>query len=178
MKIKLKFRILSGVLLFCSGLVLLFGSTLVFSHGDEKHEGDTVASVDTTHNTGELDSIYSIINESYQSVRHIFEYSCFDCHSSSVSYPWYYEIPGIKGMIDNDTKEALEHLDFSNDFPFGGHANQLEQLKEIKEEIEDDAMPLMSYRMMHWGRLIEGEKRDSVFNWIDESLDLLKTTKK
>ena len=77
-------------------------------------------------------------------------------------------------MIDDDIKEAKEHLDMSNDFPFGGHAAQIEQLKEIKEEIEDGDMPILSYRFMHWGHLIEGKRQDSVFLWIDQSIELLK----
>jgi hypothetical protein len=46
-------------------------------------------------------------------------------------------------------------------------------LGDIKEKIEEDEMPLLSYRMMHWGRLIEGARRDSVFEWIDTSLALI-----
>jgi len=108
-------------------------------------------------------------------VRHIFEYSCFDCHSSFTSYPWYYNIPGINGMIDEDVAEALEHFDLTKDFPFISEHSQLDLLVDIKKEISSGDMPLMSYRTMHWGRLIEDEKQDSVFEWIDSSITLLKS---
>ncbi len=160
-------------------LIMALPYASILSHGDkhEEKEDDTMQAVGTAPADSAQaapDSLYALINENYQSVRHIFEYSCFDCHSTFTNYPWYYKIPGIKGMIDEDTEEAREHLDFSNDFPFGGHESQLEQLKAIKEQIEDDEMPLMSYRFMHWGRLIEGARRDSVFEWINASLALLK----
>ena len=31
-------------------------------------------------------------------------------------------------------------------------------------------MPPWDYRMMHWGRLIEGTRQDSVINWLDSSI--------
>ncbi len=150
----------------------------ILSHG-EKHEekdNDTLAinaapgeSADTTQ-----DSVYIIINENYLKVRYIFEKSCFDCHSKYAKYPWYYKTPGIKVMIDEDIKEARGHFDLSNDFPFISEHSQLDLLNDIKEEIENNDMPLLSYRMMHWGRLVEGAKRDSVFAWINASIALLK----
>ena len=150
----------------------------ILSHGDKHEEkGDTTQTAGTTlgDSTSDVrDSLYTVINENYQTVRHIFEKSCFDCHSTFTTYPWYYEIPGIKGLIDDDIKEAMGHFDLSNDFPFISKHNQADLLKDIKEEIEEDGMPLLSYRMMHWGRLIEGAQRDSVFAWIDSSMVLLK----
>ena len=172
-------RLAKGIVVALTAAALPYVSIL--SHGDkhEEEKGETTQTAETAlddSTTAVQDSLYAVINENYQIVRHIFEYSCFDCHSTFTIYPWYYEIPGIKGMIDEDMKEAKEHLDLSNDFPFGGHESQMEQLKAIREEIEDDKMPLISYRMMHWGRLIEGARRDSVFEWINASMALLNQT--
>lgn len=169
-----KNRKLLLVLNFVIVFMILWSSALVFSHGDDEAD-ESLASEDTSKVVAApSDSLYSAINEKYQDVRYIFEHSCFDCHSTLTSYPWYYEIPGIKGMIDEDIKEALEHFDLSNDFPFKSKHDQVDLLKDIKEEIEEDEMPLKSYRMMHWGRLIEGARRDSVFEWINASIALLK----
>ena len=78
-------------------------------------------------------------------------------------------------MIDEDVAEALEHFDLTKDFPFISEHSQLDLLVDIKKEISSGDMPLMSYRTMHWGRLIEDEKQDSVFEWIDSSITLLKS---
>lgn len=161
-------------------LALIMSSTLVLSDDDDDDDDnpqeitppDSNSSVTIAAN----DSIYALINEDYKSVRHIFEHSCFDCHSTLTNYPWYYEIPGIKGLIDDDIKDAKEKVDFSNNFPFGGDDSQGEILGDIKEEIEEDEMPLISYRMIHWGRQIEGASRDSVFEWINTSLARLNQT--
>lgn len=164
-------------------LALILSSSLVLSHDDDDDDDDDAAAQEINSNEDSSavmpvanDSLYALINENYQPVRHIFEYSCFDCHSTFTKYPWYYEIPGIKGLIDDDIKEGIGHFDLSNDFPFKSKHDQADILKDIKEEIEEDGMPLISYRMIHWGRLIEGAQRDSVFQWIDASLALLPQT--
>ncbi len=173
-------RLAKGIMVAISIVALPYASIL--SHGDEHEdeEGDStqVEEAALDDNSGAVqDSIYAVINENYQTVRHIFEKSCFDCHSTFTSYPWYYEIPGIKGLIDDDIKEATGHFDLSKDFPFISKHDQADLLGDIKEKIEEDEMPLLSYRMMHWGRLIEDARRDSVFEWIDASLALLNKPK-
>jgi len=160
-------------------LIVALPYATILSHGDElEDEKSDTSQVEGTplddRTTAVQDSNYAVINENYQTVRHIFERSCFDCHSTLTNYPWYYEIPGIKGMIDDDIKEALENFDLSNDFPFKSKYNQADILGDIKTEIEENEMPLIRYRMMHWGRLIESSQRDSVFEWINSSLALLK----
>ena len=100
--------------------------------------------------------------------------SCFDCHSDNTEFPWYYKLPIINGMIKDHIKEGREHVDFSNDFPFTGKDNILEIMKDIKEEVEDEGMPLLSYRLMHWGKLIQGTQQDSLFDWIDSSIIMIK----
>ena len=172
-------RLLNGFLVL--GLLLLIPVVSTLSHGKKKHDddrkNDKQETVDSTLSDSSQiiqDSVYAAINDNYQTVRYIFKNSCFDCHTDSTKYPWYHVLPLIGGMIDDDIEEAKTHLDMSNDFPFGGHATQIDQLTEIKEEIKEGKMPILSYRLTHWGLLIEGEKQDSVFLWIDESIKMLK----
>jgi hypothetical protein len=159
------------VLLIVSLAVLV---PLVLVAEDDEMDAGEVAVMGQTPESP-TDSIYQLINASYQDVRPIFERSCFDCHSSFTDFPWYHSLPLIGGMLDHDVKEGRDHLDLSNDFPFGSVDDQSKGLREIKDEIEGGDMPLLGYRMMHWGRAIEGERRDSVFGWIDESLKLLQS---
>ena len=172
-------RLLKGFLVL--GLLLLIPVVSTLSHGKKKHdddnENDKQETVDSTLSDSSQiikDSVYAAINENYQTVRYIFKNSCFDCHTDSTKYPWYHVLPLIGGMIDDDIEEAKTHLDMSDDFPFGGHATQIDQLTEIREDIKEGKMPILSYRLTHWGLLIEGEKQDSVFLWIDESIKMLK----
>ena len=168
--------------------VIGFAATGAEAHGDETHAATAVSgtvlsatSLDSTAQAllsdfeAALDSVYSGIAGTYHGIHPILKNSCYDCHSDQTEYPWYHVIPGIGGMIDHDIEEAREHLDMSEGFPFGGHATQFKQLEEIKEEIEKDGMPMTWYRWMHWGTAIEGARRDSLFEWIDQSMERIES---
>lgn len=49
--------------------------------------------------------LQSINERCLASIKSIFQNKCFDCHSESISFQWYYNIPAIKQMMDNDIKE-------------------------------------------------------------------------
>ena len=164
---------LGRIIVLMAVLALLVPVMLIAD--DDEEEMATPAPTDMATLDSATDSVYELINTSYQSVRPIFEKSCFDCHSSFTDFPWYHSLPLVGSMLDDHVKEGRKHLDLTGDFPFGGHGDQAEHLKDIKDEIESGDMPLWSYRLMHWGTAIEGERRDSVFAWIDESLKLLQS---
>lgn len=168
--------------------IVLWLTPVTFSHGDGAHDktpavdtllvpadADSTAAFTVAEFQLALDSIYTGIAGTYHGIHRILKNSCYDCHSNQTNYPWYYIIPGISGMIDHDIEEGMEHLDMSDGFPFGGHASQYEQLRGIKKEIEKDAMPLKYYRWVHWGAAIEGVRRDSLFEWIDSSMNRIET---
>jgi hypothetical protein len=116
------------------------------------------------------DSIFSVINAGFEKIKPAFERSCYDCHSDQTHYPWYHSLPIIKGLIDSDIKAGRHHVDFSKGFPFAGKGTQAEMLTDIRNEIAEGEMPIMAYRLMHWGRLIEPPLQDTVLAWIDSSL--------
>ncbi|RME27184.1 MAG: hypothetical protein D6800_05395 [Candidatus Zixiibacteriota bacterium] len=155
-------------------LLALFASGSLLAHKGEKHgeEEEQQPKVEVSVQE-QLDSLYARINLSFATVKPILQQDCYNCHSNQTKYPWYYKIPGIKGMIDGDIKEARKHVDFSNGFPFGGHGNPLEDLQAIRDEVAEGDMPPFSYRMMHWGSTINGTQRDSLFQWIDSTMKIL-----
>lgn len=110
------------------------------------------------------------INSSYlKNVKLIFKQKCFDCHTNQTHYPWYYPIPGIKYLIDDDIQEAQKHLDMNDDFPFGGHGSPKEDLEGIKKVVEDGEMPPLRYRLLHWGSALTEEEKTVVFKWVEDS---------
>lgn len=145
------------------------------AHGDE-HKPDSTSTIDSlaVDQIPIRDSIYAEINKSYLVIKPIFKERCFDCHSNATSYPWYHSLPIVGSFLDDHIKHGLEHIDFSNDFPFKSKDNLVEILEKMREEIEENEMPLMSYRILHWGKTIEGAQQDSVFNWIDQTVARLK----
>jgi hypothetical protein len=110
------------------------------------------------------------INLDYvRQVKPIFQKSCFNCHSSSIQYPWYYNLPGAKQLIDHDIKESKEHLDMTNDFPFGGHGSLQEDLEAIETVLKDGSMPPFRYRIMHRSSALNSEELKRVQEWIEKS---------
>ena len=120
-----------------------------------------------------IDSAYRQIAVEFEGVKHIFKTGCFDCHSDQTDFPWYHSLPIIKGWLDEHVAEAREELDFSQGFPFPGRRRQADNLFKIKGELEEGAMPLWSYRIMHWGAAPNAEEKDSIYAWVDRSLILL-----
>lgn len=114
------------------------------------------------------------INERYkQTVKPIFQKSCFDCHSERTQYPWYYKIPGAKQLIDSDIRESKKHIDLTNDFPFRGHGSPEKDLPAIRKAIEDNTMPPFRYKILHSGSELSEDEQQVIFRWIRESLSAL-----
>lgn len=154
---------------------VLAGLEANFAHDDEDHDKEVSDTISTSETfKAERDSIFALINKRYEKVEHILKKDCYNCHSLDTDFPWYHAIPGVKGFMDGHIAEAMEHVDFSYGFPFRGHGDPLSTLIEIKDEIEEGDMPILSYRIMHWGSLIEGKEQDTLFYWIDESIGMIR----
>ena len=114
------------------------------------------------------------INDDYkQRIKPIFQRSCFDCHSTQTKYPWYYKIPGAKGLIDSDIAEAKKHIDLSHDFPFQGHGSPEEDLPAIRKAIEGNTMPPFRYKILHPNAKLSEPERKAILQWINEGLESL-----
>ncbi|MBN22437.1 MAG: hypothetical protein CL678_14230 [Bdellovibrionaceae bacterium] len=156
---------------------------IAFSHGGEDHDSarkqeskydeDGFEIVSEGPSKAQLEQI----NQSYlKSVKPIFQKKCFDCHGGTTHFPWYYAIPGVKGMIDDDITEAKKHMDMSEDFPFQGHGAPIDDLKAISKTINEGTMPPFRYWMIHWNsRLTEGEKK-AVLEWSKRAQEILTDT--
>lgn len=141
-------------------------ATSAFAHKGEMHLAPQAKTTGVAEAT---------INRAYvETVKPIFQKSCFDCHSGTVNYPWYYKIPGARQLIDRDIREAKEHLDFSKDFPFGGHGKPLEDLKAIEDAVRDGAMPPFRYWILHREARLSDAERKAILEWVQASKELLR----
>ncbi|TDJ04475.1 MAG: hypothetical protein E2O68_08075 [Deltaproteobacteria bacterium] len=119
------------------------------------------------------------INRNYvEVIKPIFLKKCFDCHSNNTKYPWYYSIPGVKLLIDQDIKKGLEHIDYSDNFPFKSHGEGPEDdLKATLKAVIEDSMPPIRYRLLHWDSKITNEEKKIIKKWVDDSLRKLEQSK-
>jgi hypothetical protein len=155
-------------------LVFLFAESLnAFAHKNHPHHHEGTARVEKP--SAEESKIgLEKINESYKrDVKSIFMSSCFDCHSQSPRLPWYSNVPLVHSLLESDMREAKEHLDFTNDFPFAGHGTPKEDLEAIAESVRDKSMPPFRYRVMHRNSALTDSQRKMVLDWIANSERLL-----
>lgn len=141
----------------------------VEEYTDGEAPNDAPVTIEATSLKARQDSVFAIIDENFKLVKPIIEGSCFDCHSANTDFPWYHKIPGIKQFLNGHVKEGREHLDFTDGFPFAGEHEPLEQLADIKHEITEGKMPLLSYRLIHWGAWLKQAEKDSIYEWVDSS---------
>lgn len=160
---------------------LLVVTRPIYPHGKEGHnkkvtdEVDSNSKVQVYRPEQQQDSRFVEINEYYQkNVKNIFKKSCYNCHTDKTEYPWYFSLPGIKQVIENDIKEAKSHLFLTETFPFRSHSTPLNDLEEIWNSIEADEMPPFEYRIMHPDSKLNSDEKAIIKKWIDETKKRLK----
>ena len=87
--------------------------------------------------------------------------ACYDCHSNSTNYPWYFNIQPVGLMMNRHITEGREELNFSN-FDINP-----DKMKEIAEVIEENEMPLKSYRMLHKKARLDDTRKKELIHWAE-----------
>jgi hypothetical protein len=141
-------------------------SSQAYGHGSHHHER---AKATPTRIEQEAEILRRINTGYLNRVKPVFEKKCFDCHSGSTHFPWYYSIPGVRQFIDSDITEAREHLDMSKDFPFRGHGGPAEDLEAIGKSTEDGSMPPFAYRLLHRGSGLTQQEKALILEWVSSS---------
>jgi cytochrome c peroxidase len=95
---------------------------------------------------------------------------CKDCHTMMTEYPFYYSIPGIKEMIDQDVNKGRAYLNmdqtiFNKNFDSDIDTVTLNRLKVV---VEQDTMPPLPYKIMHWNSILGAADKEILLSWIDD----------
>lgn len=150
----------------------LFWSNSLFAHGNKKTDYDSEGF--EIISSGPSEEVLSDINQQYKrKVAPIFSQKCLMCHGKLDEFPWYYSIPGVKQLIDRDIKEAKEHMDMTEGFPFKGHGSALDDLRAIERVLDKGSMPPLQYRVIHWSSKLNESERSNVKEWIDQARKML-----
>ncbi|MCH2533418.1 MAG: heme-binding domain-containing protein [Bdellovibrionales bacterium] len=152
-------------------LVFLLFHFSLYAHKGEDHSKSNNESLVVS--TTQMYKLEEINNKYFSNIKPIFEKKCLDCHGLGSKKPWYYVLPGIKHMMNQDMSEAKKHLDMTNGFPFGGHGSPKEDLQAIKKTVREDSMPPWQYKMMHWNSKLTKKEKMVLNKWIDKSLQIL-----
>jgi hypothetical protein len=102
-----------------------------------------------------------------ENISSILRTSCYDCHSSQTSYPWYSKIAPASWLLAKDIREGRDDLNFSE---WGSYAkrHQIKNLVKIKEEVASGAMPLKKYLLIHRHAKLSAEQKDALAQWTED----------
>jgi hypothetical protein len=114
----------------------------------------------TTLSTNDISKAYIVP----ENVLKVFEKSCYDCHSNNSAYPWYTNIQPIGLWMQQHIDEGKDELNFS-EFKSYSIKRQLKKMKEIRNEINEDEMPLSSYLIIHRDANLNNEQKKSIIDW-------------
>jgi hypothetical protein len=121
---------------------------------------------DPKKNDGNLASLDTFIAETNppEDVLQILKTTCFDCHSSKTTYPWYNNITPVNYWLEEHIEDGKKHLDFSNWSSYSLKRKE-HKMDELYEEVEEREMPLNSYTWTHAEANLTQEQIDAVVTW-------------
>jgi hypothetical protein len=107
------------------------------------------------------------ITASYQipdNIQKNLKVSCYDCHSNTTVYPFYWKIQPVAWFLGNHIEEGKRHLNFS-EFSTYPLWRQHEGFKDIVEQIKKDEMPLTSYTLIHRYAILTADQKLAIEDW-------------
>lgn len=90
--------------------------------------------------------------------------ACFDCHSHETRWPWYSRVAPISWWLAEHVADGRKDLNFSQ-WPVLDLEAQGEALRGIAKEIEEDEMPLRSYRLGHPEARLDAQQKARLLAW-------------
>ena len=90
--------------------------------------------------------------------------SCYDCHSNHTDYPWYAYVQPVGWWLNHHVNEGKRELNFS-EFSTYTLKRKLHKLKELRELVEEDKMPLGSYTLIHKNAILTDEQKALLIRW-------------
>jgi hypothetical protein len=117
-------------------------------------------------NDGDMATVAAFLEETNppEDVKKILETTCFDCHSSKTTYPWYNAITPVNYYLEEHIKDGQKHLNFSkwNAYSLKKKAHKMD---ELYEEVEEGEMPLNSYTWLHADANLTTKQIAAVVSW-------------
>lgn len=106
------------------------------------------------------------------SVMYVLKNTCFDCHSNNTIFPWYSNVQPVGWLMARHIRKGREELNFSE---FGSYSTrrQLSKLNGITNSINDDIMPLSSYKLMHKNSILSTYEKEMLIKWVQQARDTL-----
>ena len=108
------------------------------------------------------------------SMNTILQLACYDCHSNHTRYPWYSNIQPFGWVLARHINRGKSKLNFS-EFNNYSIRRQISKLKEIANQVEDNEMPLSSYKWLHKNARLSVEEKILIIKWMRSKADSIST---
>ena len=105
--------------------------------------------------------------EAPENVQAILKRSCFDCHSSHTTYPWYSNVAPVSWFVKEHVKDGRKGMNFSTWSSYEDE-KKLKYLQKIPKAIEKK-MPLPSYLLIHKNAKLSDEDKKTITEWASEA---------
>lgn len=105
-------------------------------------------------------------------VLNILKRSCYDCHSSQVKAPWYFNVAPISWYTQHNVRKARHIVNFSkwNNYT---KEKQLKILKRLPKAIVI-RMPIQTYLYMHEEVKLTKSEKEILSSWANELKEEIK----
>jgi hypothetical protein len=104
-----------------------------------------------------------------ENVQQILKVSCYDCHSNTTRYPWYWYMQPGAWVLSNHFNDGKKEVNFSV-FSTYPAAKQYRKFKEIGEQVKKGDMPLFSYTIIHRDAVLSVQQKQTIEDWAANSM--------
>ena len=115
---------------------------------------------------------FSKIYEVPENVQQLMQNACYDCHSNETKYPWYTYVQPAGWLLNKHIHNGREQLNLSE---FGNISSRkrISKIKEMLNEVKDDAMPMYSYTIIHKDARLKPAEKELLVSWLGHLSDSL-----
>ena len=99
-------------------------------------------------------------------VQHMLQRSCYSCHSTQASIPWYGHVWPASQLMQNDVRGGRARLDFSNWSNLSPEMARIRLLDSCRM-MRSAEMPLWYYRPIHPGSTPTAEEVEAFCVWAE-----------
>jgi hypothetical protein len=106
------------------------------------------------------------------SINHILQRSCMNCHSNNTDYPWYENVQPYVWRLSYHIQNGKEELNLDEFAGYSGR-RRISKLRSMKDQVRDGVMPLRSYTWMHKEARLSDAQKLQLTDWLKTTIDSL-----
>lgn len=94
--------------------------------------------------------------------------NCYACHAAEPELPFYASFPIIGDMLEEHVLHAQRFSDLKAVSADLDHISEAE-LAKLEHSVQMNTMPIIQYKMIHWGTGLSRREQDVLLRWIEDT---------